>query len=308
MEHAASCDRFQHHECTDNPDQAAVILFVENADPIPHFFREVRTHPYYQQHAEKCFLHTKSDLPVPFLPGVYASLQQSWHRPSRTRTGGYLKAFTHHFIEADVPVENQDLLYSFIGKRSTHPIRDQVLALNHERQFLFDTTPYWPYGELDDATRHKLEQQYADVSLRSKFILCPRGIGTSSIRLFESLRMGRAPVIISDDWVPPEGPDWSACSIRVPEDQVDRIPQLLEAREDDAEVLGCQARQVWDDYFAADAIFHRVVEWCLSIKRSRPLPERLLRFTVLSQLLHPIYGKALLRELLPDSLVSRLRS
>ena len=32
---------------------------------------------------------------------------------------------------------------------------------------------------------------------QSKFVICPRGVGTSSIRLFECLRAGRVPIIVA---------------------------------------------------------------------------------------------------------------
>ncbi len=38
----------------------------------------------------------------------------------------------------------------------------------------------------------------------------PRGIGASSVRIFEAMRAGRAPVIISDDWIVPPVGDWGS--------------------------------------------------------------------------------------------------
>ena len=43
----------------------------------------------------------------------------------------------------------------------------------------------------------------ADFIRRTRFVLCPRGQGVSSIRLFEVMKSGRVPVIISDAFVPP---------------------------------------------------------------------------------------------------------
>ena len=47
------------------------------------------------------------------------------------------------------------------------------------------------------------------------------------------MRMGRVPVILSDDWVEPIGPSWEKFSIRIRERDVDRIPAPLEKREAD---------------------------------------------------------------------------
>ena len=43
------------------------------------------------------------------------------------------------------------------------------------------------------------------------------------------MMLGRVPVIVSDQWVPPDGPDWESFSMRVKEREVDTIPAMLEA-------------------------------------------------------------------------------
>jgi hypothetical protein len=307
MKRSAANDRFGAHRVTTDPAEADIILYVENCDPIRHYFT-VRGSTYFSDFTEKCFLFSRYDFPVPFLPGIYASIPKRWHRPQRTRSGPYLNAFDHDFIFPAPDDHDQNFLYSFSGKKTTHPIRQQLFALDYPHQFLFDTSPYWPYGELSEEERTQLETQYVDVSHRSKFILCPRGRGASSIRLFESLRMGRPPVIISDAWVPPEGPDWDAFSVRVPEDRVADIPDILASHAHRAADMGQAARQAWKDWFAEPAAFHRVTEWCLQIKAARRLPERLLRLAIFPQLLAPTYFKSLMRHLLSDTITSRLSS
>jgi hypothetical protein len=58
----------------------------------------------------------------------------------------------------------------------------------------------------------------------SKFVLCPRGYACSRWRLFETMMAGRVPVIISDQWVPPEGPAWERFSVRVSQKHVAQPP------------------------------------------------------------------------------------
>jgi len=300
---AAASDRFGVHHVTDDPETADVILFVENCGTFEHFFREVRQHPYYRAYRDKCFVHTRTDYPVPFLPGVYTSLRKRWYDPQRVRAGMYLVAFDHEFTQYDDGRTPRKYLYSFIGKTNTHPVREQIMRLEHPDQFLFDTTPYWPYGELPDAKQQQLETQYQRVSLQSKFILCPRGYGTSSIRLFEALRMGRVPVILSDAWVPPVGPSWEAFSLRVAEADTYKLPEILMAHEADAIAMGYRAREAWEHWFARDAIFHRVVEWCLEINDARNVGETLHRLSVLPQLADPRYLRLLVKTLVPRKLL-----
>jgi hypothetical protein len=305
MKRSAAQDTYGVHHCTDDPEQADVILFVENCDTIRHFF-EVRQHPYLCAYREKCFLFTKYDHPIPFLPGVYPSIEKQWYAEQRTRSGGYLQSFGNGFIDYDPEWSRRDYLYSFVGAANTHPVRSDVLGLEHEDQYLLDTSPFWPYDDLADEKREWLENQYVEVAHRSKFILCPRGRGPSSIRLFESMRMGRAPVIIADQWVPPKGPDWSGFSLRVAEDDVSEIPHMLAEHEERADEMGRRARQTWEDWFSTQATFHRVTEWCLDIKQTRERDEARLRYSVLPQLLHPLYFKTFVKSFLPKRLRKRL--
>ena len=113
------------------------------------------------------------------------------------------------------------------------------------------------------------------------------GIGTSSWRLFEAMKASRVPVIISDQWVPPEGSQWPECSIRVPESKVRMIPETLERREADASKLAIAARKAWDDWFSSEVVFHRIVEWCLAIQTNRWLPVKLQSFSYSAHLLRP---------------------
>jgi len=271
MRESARRDRFRVHQLTDDPDAADLILYVDNAGTTKHFLA-VRSHDLYREYSHKCFLFSKDDYAIPFLAGVYASLPRRWQRDDHTRSGTYLKAFGHTHVPFKPLESGAPYLYSFVGKRTTHPVRDAIMDLEHPRQYVQDTAPLWPYGDLPPAQRQALEDNYRTISHGSSFILAPRGVGTSSIRLFESLRMGRAPVILSDSWVPPTGPAWSEFSVRIPEAEVADLPVILEDLEPRAVEMGRRAREAWDEWFSVEATFHRTVEWCLDIQAAQATP------------------------------------
>ncbi len=104
--------------------------------------------------------------------------------------------------------------------------------------------------------------------------------------------MGRAPVVISDGWGEPTGPSWERFSIRVGENDIAKIPRLLERREAEAVAMGEMAREQW---FSEKAAFHRVVGWCLQIREGRIMPEALGRFRAYPQLFRPIHIRRVLR-------------
>ncbi len=103
----------------------------------------------------------------------------------------------------------------------------------------------------------------------SKFVLCPRGRATVSIRLFETMELGRVPVILSDEWVPPDGPDWPGCSLRVPERRVGGLPALLRSCEPNAEEMGRQARAAWEQWFSPQMRVARTVSYAEDLLRGR---------------------------------------
>jgi hypothetical protein len=109
-------------------------------------------------------------------------------------------------------------------------------------------------------------RSYAEHLHRAKFIVCPRGVGLSSVRLFEAMRVGICPVIVSDRWLPPPFVDWSACSIRLAERDLPLLPMILREREGEWLALGSRARREWEKRYAPANVLNSIVEACLDIE------------------------------------------
>jgi exostosin family protein len=268
---AAYCDKFREHALVDSPALADIILFVGSTYLD---LRDVRSHSFLRQYKQKCFLFHAKPYIIPFLPGVYVNIAKRWYSPRRTLTGSHLQQYNLSFIPFIPSFAHCDYLFSFVGSTRTHPVRSRLMSLKHPRAFLEDTSAPAPPEQKkqplfmvtyssDDRKR------YGDVITRSKFILCPRGYGCSSWRLWETMKAGRVPVIISDQWVPPEGPVWESFSIRVSQNRVMQIPEILEQYEPDAESMGHLARTAWEEWFSQETCFHHIVEWCLRLKQYR---------------------------------------
>jgi hypothetical protein len=282
----------------DRPEDADIILFAELHLT---FAFQVRRHPYYKAYREKCFAFSIADHAIPFVPGIYASIEKSWYSPRRVRSGFYLSVLENPYTRFDPTLVERDLLYTFIGSVKTAPVRAKLATLQHPRSLFIDTSkeslPIQIAGT--DEQRAAFWKRFADVASRSKFVLCPRGEGPSSMRLFEMMQMGRAPVILSDEWVPPVGPKWEEFSIRIPESQFASVPEILEKREGEAVALGLKARQEWEKWFAPEVIFDTVTDWCLQIKESRRVPERLAALALYPQILRRPFFKRYLKSWKP---------
>ncbi len=208
-------------------------------------------------------------------------------------TGPYLQMLCWDYVPYVPSLKNTDYLFSFVGSTRTHEVRRRVMSLKHARAFLKDTSvdiAKHGTGKSFAMVDHQSDDKtyYGDIISRSKFVLCPRGYACSTWRLFETLKAGRVPVIISDQWVPPQGPDWERFSVRIKESEVAVIPEVLERYESEAELMGRQARTAWDEWFSKETVFHRIIEWCLRIQE-RTVHSPVADLAPYAQLLRPYF-------------------
>ena len=275
-------DRFKVHELVDNPAEADIILFAEiDTGRLCEF---ILPHPYIHKYRSRCFMFSTDWRVIPFLPGVYTGVEKRYYLPRRVRPGFYPGCLINPLVkfEPDAP---RDLLYSFMGDVQTHPVRRHLARLADPRSVWVDTS--WESQDVmwkgSTERRALFWERYVELLRRSDFVLCPRGVSPSSIRLFETMCTGRVPVIISDQWVPPLGPKWDTFSITVPEADVDSLPRILEQRQAEAAKMGLIARQEWETYFSPPVFFHRVIELCLEIQRARTLPDWIERLALIPE-------------------------
>jgi hypothetical protein len=271
----ARIDRFGVHRLTDEHSQADCILFLDaNEHASDWALRTIRRHPLTKAYRKKVFIYNELDQPWCAVQGLYASMPRSCFDTRRQRACAYLlQDFNPYIPWARESSGEPDLLYSFLGRRCpSHSLRERVLGLPQSRSVLVDTSDINFFGS-DAAGLEGRKREYAQVMCRSKFVLCPRGAGTSSFRLFEAMAAGRVPVVISDEWVPPPGPDWSGCALFVPEADVADVPRFLAANEHRAAPMGIAARREWEAWFAPDVLFHHMIEACASIMNGRRIPE-----------------------------------
>lgn len=201
----------------------------------------------------------QSDLGIPLFPGIYPSLRLRYSRSRLAVSSAYLPKPWPFEVYHGRSASNS--LYSFRGSVKTHPVREVVLGLRDSRADLVDTSASEGYrsGQPREVYE-RFHREYIESLASSKFVLCPRGVGASSIRLFEAMRAGRVPVVISDEWVPPKGIDWKKCCLRVAEADVRSLPRMLRAFEPCAEDMGREARRVWEQHFSEEMFFSTLVE------------------------------------------------
>ena len=285
------------HHLTDDAGEAAIILFCDEG--MRSYMRPIFESACFKRYPEKCFTFVEGDFPLALLPGVYASIEKSWHDPRWTRSGFYVHIDNEDRFSLRPWQDEMPYLFSFVGSCGNAAVRKRLSAINDPRFHLSDTSRLAAsaFASWDAAAIKQLNDTYTEVTQRSRFVLCPRGLGASSFRLFEVMSMGRAPVILSDEWVPPAGPDWPRFSITVPEADVLELPRILAPLADSAREMGRAARQQWERWFAPPALFDTTVDWCLDIQRAGKCGDRWFRRRKFLQLLRPFHARNYLRSL-----------
>ena len=211
-------------EICDDPEIAEFILFVDG-----HVIRDVdyeselRKTSLFRAYRSKTFVYNERDNPSGGLPGLYVSMPKPLFAP------GYMRAvpYMHYEIDKidvgsywDLP---RDKFAIFMGDASTAPVRSRLFRLGESCINMRDTSRL---GVHDYTDRRKSQEelnlylhQYCAAVGSSVYSVCPRGHGSSSIRLFESLMLGAIPVILSDDFMSPFLSSDSEFLLHVPESQ-----------------------------------------------------------------------------------------
>jgi hypothetical protein len=262
---------------TDEPGAAEIVIY-----PVPLWHDRGaprRLHALRPDVLARMFLFSQDDSPVLWAPGVFASAPANHPDTARAR-GGFYVYHTHYEPEhaallAPRPHAEAEYLWSFVGSVATCPqVRGALIALADGRALAIDTADWnrhhrWQFEGPGRAGRSEALRSYAETLHRAKFVVCPRGEGLSSVRMFEAMRVGRCPVIVSDSWTAPPFVDWESCAIRVAQRDLRHLPAILREREQDAVALGREARVVWERRYSPATMLDTLVQSCLDIGPSQ---------------------------------------
>ncbi len=133
--------------------------------------------------------------------------------------------FPHLAVNGASPAENKDLWWSFAGF-NTHATREVIFDLPPRDDVVNIRRETWHFN-VSEQEQEANRQEYRELLSRSRFSLCPRGVGPSTVRFWESLEAGAIPVLIADDMRLPCGFDWDRCVVRIPECETARLNEIV---------------------------------------------------------------------------------
>jgi hypothetical protein len=262
----------------DSPADADLIVICPRPRN-PVFPTEIFRGGIAWKYRHKCVVVSTDDNPTITHKGFYTSLRASALRSPWLR-GGFDPRVAYAEPHEPFPIEAQfRYLFSFLGSFATHAVRHEIGALAHEGSissapFLVKDTSLIGATARSPEEAEAFRRNYLDVMRESKFILCPRGMCPSSVRLFETMKAGRVPVVISDEWVPPPEVPWREFAIVVRESDVAMIPSILAREEATFPERAAAARRAWERWFAKDVLAGTITRWGMSLvqESSRAAP------------------------------------
>ena len=263
-------------ELVGDPASAAIILVV--GFDQTNWFRLLRGNSVWKRFPEKSFGISEGDSPPRFLHGLYSGVPKKWNRMKRFSGLAYHWHRQQYLNPVPPPEEvaaaAKKYLFSYIG-RSSHPIRRRILKCCHGVPWVFVEDSTGVYNHFNSTTEQgSRDEYYWNIMKASKYGLCPAGASPSSIRLFEMMEAGIAPVVVSDQWVPPLGPDWESFCLRVPESKVKHLPSIVGEIESEYEQRGRLARAAWERWFSEGRYGDFLIRSIRHLQHSQKVPER----------------------------------
>ena len=269
------------YSLTSDPESADMILVGDVREE--DWGTRVMNHDLINKYPNKCFSLSDRDIPLILNHGIYTcGAKKSILSFGRVRTGSYTISygdiFRNPFIEnhvfSDQDYLEKEYLLTFIG-RNSNKIRNNIFNLKFERPDIYieDSSKKFDLWGRQKSGKKVERQKYYNMLLRSKFSLCPRGVGTSSMRTFESMKLGVAPIIVSDNWRLPKGPMWKDFSIFIKEKNIRDLEKIAESHSDGYKEMGQKARKAFEAFFADEVYFNYVIDNCLDIMNKQLIPE-----------------------------------
>ena len=250
---------------------------VEAADALilhePWAFREWRyidrlvADPVVGRFAHKVFTVNTDDAAAGLLRGVYTCLRRSRFDPALHAAVPFLNQPNANVATmAGTPRPPARLLATWRGNtKSNRKLRQGLIDLyGNSPDFQVESTDSWLNHDPEE------QQHYVELLRSGRFSLCPGGWAPASMRIFESMALGVAPVLIADEFVEPKGPDWTTIALRVPEAELSSLQAQLESRADDYLAIGERAAQAWQAHFRYDRLMGYYADALFSLIQRNP--------------------------------------
>lgn len=153
--------------------------------------------------------------------------------------------------------DEKEYLASFVGT-ITHPMRQKIWNYHsNNNEFYFDTPRSWANYISDNDTN-----RFIEISMKSKFMLCPRGYSATSFRQYEAMQLDTIPVIISDSfWLPWQDElKWDDFCVIIEPEQIPDLYNILSGiSEKQKTQMKNKIKEIYTDYFSLEGVCKNIL-------------------------------------------------
>ncbi len=253
-----------------NPEEADAILIQEN-DSFKNYnyIKELLADPIISKYPEKVFTINTDDSATGLLRGLYTCLPKSRIIEEIYTAVPYVQFPNDMVLTVEIDEAEPRFLAVWRGNIKSNKLRPKLVAsLESKERCRIEKSLSWMKFEKEE------QEIYVDLIKNSKFSICPAGWASATYRIYESMALGRCPVILADDFVPPKGPDWNEFALFYPEKKIDDLYSFLLQNEHLAETYGKKAFQAWQKYFSPFRIRNYYADALLELISSTPETSR----------------------------------
>lgn len=234
-------------EVEDAEEADAIIIQEKFSFKNFNYMRDLVKDPYVLKYANKVYTINSDDWATGALKGLYTSIPIGRYN-SRINCSIPYFGYPNNLIFDEYEDKLPTFLGTWRGNLVSNKVRRRMVNVLDKKNFRLELTTSWLNHEQNE------KEQYRDLLLAGKFSLCPAGWAPTTFRIYESMALKRAPVIISDEFIPPTGPHWNSFAIFIPQKNIKNIEEILREYESRSEELGEKANEAWKSFFAPDVI------------------------------------------------------
>jgi hypothetical protein len=244
---------------TEDPKEATFIIFIGgiNGEHNEH----IKRNRIYKEFKKKCYIISDSGYGLKSVKGIYTSISKLEYNKSIHVPGWYfpMTDLREHAINNKI-IKKQNITCTFRGDLKTHKVRksihefikNKISSINRYKSTNTDGKQIKAWVDYDRSKIMALKNTFIQEILDSEFVLCPRGYNTSSMRVYEVMSLGRVPIIISDNWIRPRGPEWNAFSITIKEKEIYKLDEIVSKFLGRSTQMGKFARMEWENWFSLE--------------------------------------------------------
>lgn len=152
----------------------------------------------------------------------------------------------------------------------------RLLASSPQVQTRFVVRKRYRGGSIDAAARARTSREFYQNLAATDYTLCVRGGGNFSQRFYETLALGRIPVLVDTDCLLPFDSvlNWGELIVRVPQAELASLPQVV-ARHfaqhgpDGLAEIKRRCRQRWEEWLTFAGFHRQLAQWILQAGSSK---------------------------------------